>query len=123
MTAKVAYVPATIAGTTKNVTRLIMDTDLGVQHPILLQVSRVSGATPRIEVKIVGMTIMMMDTWPWVMRVISGESVIISAHSEPELGTGKCRPWMPDIGLTEFICLNFWRSKALQDRIVLRIGS
>lgn len=100
-TARVACVSATIAEISKNVTRLVMDTNLGVRHPILLQVSRVSGATPFIKAKIAGKIVMMTGTRPW------GESVIISVRSEPELGTDKCRRWTPDIGSTKSICRSF----------------
>lgn len=84
MTAKVVCISATIVEIHKSVTRLVMGS-------ILLQVSRVRGATPCIEVKIAGKTVTMTDTRPWEMKTISGENVTMSAHLEPEWETGKCR--------------------------------
>ena len=77
-----------------------------------------------IKGMIEGVTDMMMVTWLW--REPGTRDMIdcwLRVHSDLGWDLGSYRHMMFATSLTEFICLNFWKSKAHLVLLVLELGS
>src|SRR5664279_316492 len=105
------------------VTRLVKANHLGIRHQTHLVNVMVPGVLLSIKVVIQGQTVMMMVIRLWREPVTRGMNVWCPrARLEPGWDLASCRHMMPAPSSTEYICLNFLRSKALLVLLALDPG-